>query len=134
MDMMIPRIQFYHELANHPYFFEAPDYSTGFSPKFKKWVMTSKERVNKTLTDLAEWLNTIDKSDFKWTPFNKICSEYLAEQNQAGAEMKSEEVFFLLWYAITGNPVGAPVGEVIEVVGKTQTIERIESAWDHLNE
>lgn len=46
---------------------------------------------------------------------NKICSMYLYENAERG--WKNEDVFFLLRYALTGNPVGAPTGEIGEVIG-----------------
>ncbi len=134
MDMMIPWIQFYHDLKNHEYFFAAPNYEEGFSPKFKARVMSSPEWVEKTLSDLYTKFDQIDSSNFLWNPFNKVCSEYLSSENQAERSLKSEEVYFLLRYAITGNPVGAPIGEIIEVIGKKQTLSRILKAKEHLAE
>ena len=46
---------------------------------------------------------------------NDICSKYLRENEGRG--WKNEDVFFLLRYAISGNPVGAPTGEICEVIG-----------------
>ena len=46
---------------------------------------------------------------------NKICSMYLFENSDRGWE--NQDVFFLLRYAISGNPVGAPTGEIGEVIG-----------------
>ena len=46
---------------------------------------------------------------------NKICSMYLYENRDRG--FKNEDVFFLLRFAVTGNPVGAPTGEICEVIG-----------------
>jgi hypothetical protein len=37
-------------------------------------------------------------------------------------------VFFLLRFAVTGNPVGAPVGDICEIVGAENTIQRIKEA------
>lgn len=42
---------------------------------------------------------------------------YLFENSKKG--YKNEDVFFLLRFAITGNPVGAPVGDILDIVGKT---------------
>jgi len=41
-------------------------------------------------------------------------------------------VFFLVRYAITGNPVGAPIGEIGEVIGKEQVLARLLAAQDAL--
>ncbi len=40
---------------------------------------------------------------------------YLYENKDKG--YKNEDVFSLLRFAITGNPVGAPVGEILEIIG-----------------
>ena len=40
---------------------------------------------------------------------------YLFENSDRGWE--NQDVFFLLRYAISGNPVGAPTGEIGEVIG-----------------
>lgn len=45
---------------------------------------------------------------------------------------KNEDVFFLLRFAITGNPVGAPVGEIIDIIGLSEAITRIDNAMDYL--
>lgn len=44
---------------------------------------------------------------------------YLFEQNtKHNKGLKNEDVFFLFRYAMTGNPVGAPIGEISDVIGK----------------
>ena len=53
---------------------------------------------------------------------NKICSMYLFENKDRN--LKNEDVFYLLRYAITGNPVGAPTGEICEVIGYKEIIIR----------
>ena len=40
---------------------------------------------------------------------------YLYENKERN--WKNEDIFFLLRFAITGNPVGAPTGEIAEVIG-----------------
>lgn len=46
--------------------------------------------------------------------------------------MKNEDVFFLFRYAMTGNPVGAPIGDISEVIGKEQVMIRLTQAQDTL--
>ena len=53
-----------------------------------------------------------------------MCTKYLKE-NAHGKGFKNEDVFFLLRFAITGNPVGAPVGDICEIIGAESTIKRI---------
>jgi len=42
--------------------------------------------------------------------------------------IKNEDVFFLLRFAITGNPVGAPVGDICEIIGAEAAKRRIKNA------
>jgi hypothetical protein len=39
-----------------------------------------------------------------------------------------------LRFAITGNPVGAPVGEIIDIIGYNDVIKRLENAIDYLKD
>jgi len=55
---------------------------------------------------------------------------YLYENRDRG--WKNEDVFFLLRYAISGNPVGAPTGEIGAVIGLQQMILRCGNAIDYL--
>ena len=61
---------------------------------------------------------------------NKICSAYLYENREKN--WKNEDVFFLLRYAISGNPVGAPTGDIGEVIGLKQIIQRCKNTIDYL--
>lgn len=57
-------------------------------------------------------------------------------ENSKELGLKNEDVFFLLRFVITGNHVGAPIGEICEVIGTKQVLERIENSIDffeHLN-
>jgi glutamyl/glutaminyl-tRNA synthetase len=55
---------------------------------------------------------------------NMTCSEYLHEMKT----FNNEDVFYLIRYALTGNPVGAPIGEIAEVVGRKEVENRIADA------
>jgi glutamyl/glutaminyl-tRNA synthetase len=59
---------------------------------------------------------------------NKICSMYLYEQKQAGTTYKNEDIFYLFRFAMTGNPVGAPIGEISEVITKKAVVNRLQGA------
>ena len=45
---------------------------------------------------------------------------------------KNEDVFFLLRYAISGNPVDAPTGDIGEVIGLNQIIKRCQNTIEYL--
>ena len=77
----------------------------------------------KILADLQKIMNDIPAEKFVPDDLNKACSMYLFEQNKRpDFNYKSEDVFFLFRYAMTGNPVGAPIGEISEVIGKESVI------------
>ena len=44
----------------------------------------------------------------------------------------NEDVFYLLRYAISGKPAGAPTGEIAEVIGLKQVILRCQNTVEHL--
>ena len=116
MDLMKIRIHFFKDMCNHTYFFTEPDFDEKISEKFEKKLKQPHDVKIEILKDLKNKLNKIDEDNFDADKINKICSMYLYENTNKG--YKNEDVFFLLRYAITGNPVGAPVGEILEIIGK----------------
>ena len=56
---------------------------------------------------------------------------YLFENKDRG--WKNEDVFFLLRYALTGNPVGAPTGEIGEVIGMKAILQRCQNSIEYFN-
>jgi len=47
---------------------------------------------------------------------NRVCSEYLFKEKI----YNNEDVFYLIRFALSGNPVGAPMADIAEVIGKQQ--------------
>lgn len=45
---------------------------------------------------------------------------------------KNEDVFYLIRFAVTSNPVGAAVGEICDIIGHDQTVKRLKNAIDFL--
>ena len=126
MDMMKVRMRYVKDIRNHGYFFAEPDYDTELGRKFivklKQPALTNKQ----ILADLAEIMAKISEDEFKADQLNKACSIYLMEQNENKSfAYKNEDVFFLLRYAMTGNPVGAPIGDISEVLGKKAVLDRL---------
>ena len=68
------------------------------------------------MKDLKKTLAKIDETQFSIDRVNKDCSMYLYE-NQS-KNYKNEDIFYLLRYAVSGNPVGAPVGDICEIIGQ----------------
>lgn len=58
---------------------------------------------------------------------------YLYE-NSKTRNYKNEDVFFLLRFSITGNPVGAPIGEISEIIGQKEVLTRLDNTVDYLKE
>lgn len=62
--------------------------------------------------------------DFDAEVMQKVCNDYL-EQAEG---MSTEDVFYLVRFALSGNPVGAPMIDIAEVVGKEQVLSRLKLA------
>jgi len=116
MDMMKTRIHFYSDLLNHTYFWEQPSYDTARGKKFLRKLHQPDSVKIEILKDLIHLLKVSAGGNvINAEQVNKICSMYLHENQDRG--FKNEDVFFLLRYAVTGNPVGAPTGDICEVIG-----------------
>ena len=129
MDMMKVRMRYIKDIKNHTYFFTPPDYNTELGRKFirklKKPPMINKQ----ILADLHQLMKNIPEAEFNALTLNKACSQYLYEKSKTeGAAFKNEDIFFLFRYAMTGNPVGAPIGEISEVIGKSEVLSRLVDA------
>lgn len=83
----------------------------------------------KILGELASVLKDVEEFTGKAVISN--CSKYLKEIAHSQG-FKNEDVYFLLRFAVTGNPVGAPVGDICEIIGKEQTLQRLEEAGHFL--
>lgn len=57
---------------------------------------------------------------------------YLFENKAQG--YKNEDVFNLLRFAISANPVGAPVGDICDIIGKKTVIKRIDNALENIKD
>lgn len=42
--------------------------------------------------------------------------------------MNNEDVFSLIRFAIASNPVGAPIGDISEIIGQEALLKRIDNA------
>jgi hypothetical protein len=123
LDLMAVRMRYMKDIKNHMYFWECPDYQTDLGKNFLSKLKQSELTNKKILSDLAEAIEKVPSRDFDAGALNKICSVYLYEQNtKHGLILKNEDVFFLFRYAMTGNPVGAPIGDISEVIGKDQVL------------
>lgn len=73
----------------------------------------------------------LEKVPAPWTaePLNKAMSLFLYEKRE---QLVNEDVFFLMRFIITANTVGAPVGEIMEIIGKKESLRRIEEGKEWL--
>lgn len=56
--------------------------------------------------------------DFKAKEVSAACNGYVKSQKgQSEGSLKSDDVYSLIRFAVTGNPVGAPVGDICEIIG-----------------
>jgi len=56
---------------------------------------------------------------------------YLYENQSKG--YKNEDIFYLLRFAVSGNPVGAPVGDICEIIGQQSVLKRIDATINYLS-
>jgi glutamyl/glutaminyl-tRNA synthetase len=129
MDLMKIRIHFYKDMNNHAYFFVDPEYDTKISQKFLKRLKQPNAVKVEILNGLKDRLVKLS-NNFVTDSINKACSMFLYESKDKG--YKNEDVFFLLRFAVSGNPVGAPIGDICDIIGYNSVIERIESCIDFL--
>jgi glutamyl/glutaminyl-tRNA synthetase len=85
------------------------------------------------LSELKGVLEKIDEGSFQVDRLNKDCSLYLYE-NAKRLAIKNEDLFSLVRFAATGNPVGAPVGDILEILGKQQVLTRLANALDYFRD
>lgn len=64
------------------------------------------------LTDVHSKLQAIKPEEFSAAVMNSICNEYQRENG-----FSTEDVFYLIRFALSGNPVGAAMADIAEVVG-----------------
>lgn len=135
MDMMKIRIHFYSDLLNHTYFFQDPSLDT---KQGKKTLSKLKNQPHAVKAEILQDLITLfqaarkgnDSDMMSREDVNKVCSMYLFENRDRN--FKNEDVFFLLRYAVSGNPVGAPTGDICQVIGYSAVIQRCKNAIDFL--
>ena len=119
MDMMKIRMRYIKDIRNHAYFFTAPSYDTELGQKFLTKLKQPPQVSQRILKDLHGAMSKIPENDFTTESLNKACSLYLYNRSKdSGPALKNEDVFFLFRFSMTGNPVGAPIGEISEVIGK----------------
>ena len=74
---------------------------------------------------MVQLISKIDsKQPFTAESMNRVCSEYLFKEKI----FNNEDVFYLIRFALSGNPVGAPMADIAEVIGKQQVEQRIVAA------
>ncbi len=135
MDLMKIRIHFYSDLKNHVYFFVDPEYDNELAEKFFKKLKLQNEEKATVLAELKKRLLKIDEEQFSVERVNKECSMYLYENQSKG--YKNEDVFNLIRFAVSSNPVGAPVGDICNIIGKKAVIKRFDNTLkfirDHID-
>ena len=116
LDMMLERVQFLHEIGAHSYLFAAPD---RFDEKLirKKW----KPETAGYLRDLKEVLAAVE-------PFESDNIETHFKQFLATRELGFGAVLLPFRIALTGTGGGPSMFDFAEFLGKTQTLDRLESA------
>jgi len=122
IDLIKERIDLITELPDFAnYMFEKPkDYDLNFLAKY--WKNQSKE----ILQEYVAKLKSID--DFSHPNLHNFTQHFVDEHN-----LKLRDVIHPLRVMITGKGVGAGMFETMEVLGKSECIERIEYFLDNVN-
>jgi hypothetical protein len=111
MEMMKIRLRFLSDVKNHGYLFTDPDYTTELGQKFLGNLKRPKDLNLKILQDIDRNLDAA--TVFNFDVMNRICNEYVAAN-----KLTTEDVFYLVRFALSGNPVGASMADIAEVIGK----------------
>lgn len=131
MVLMSVRIHFFHDMAKHQYFFTDPQYESAIALKFLAKLKRSKAEKLQLLSDLNNMLSRLE--DFHSAGISMACSEYLKNQKELhGEQIKSDDVYSMIRFAVSGNPVGAPVGDICEIIGQKDVARRLLLARDFI--
>ncbi|MBW0502503.1 hypothetical protein O181_042218 [Austropuccinia psidii MF-1] len=106
------------------YFFDLPDLTIPEAIELKCSIPDN--LYIKILEYSRSQIVSLSDEDSKFT--RKVIFESLKSVQQKDPEMKPKQVMATLRHAITGRKVGAPIAVTIEVLGKKQTLERINAA------
>jgi glutamyl/glutaminyl-tRNA synthetase len=121
MEMMSVRLRYEHEIKNHFYLFGDPDYTNPLGTKFQQKIKQSAEVNRKILNDIYNQLGSLSELSSK--DMNDLCNAYVLENR-----FTTEDVFYLIRFALTGNPVGASMADIAEVITLEQTRKRLLAA------
>ena len=116
------RVHFVWELWNECEFFFVAPKTYDEKAIAKRW----KEDSAQQMTELAEILKTID--DFSPANTEKIVMEWIAAKNYSvGAVMN------VLRIALVGASKGPHLFDIMEIIGKNETLQRIAAAVENIN-
>ena len=120
------RLRFLSDVKNHGYLFTAPDYNTELGKKFLGNLKQPKDMNLRILQDIDRKLSST--TEFSFDVMNRICNQYVAEH-----KLTTEDVFYLVRFALSGNPVGASMADIAEVIGKQEVQMRLHAAMPFFN-
>ena len=116
------RIKLYEELSKFKFFFKNPDYKSESLIKNKVKIMKDEEKSKKLIKDIINLFEEkLNKIDFDIVNIAKVCGEFLF-QNKI---YTNEEFYGMLRLILSGNSVGGPVTQICEILGKKETLRRL---------
>ena len=80
---------------------------------------------------MKKFINKVEERDFSIESVNKACSMYLFENKEKNYK---KNIFYLLRYSVSGNPVGAPVGDICDIIGKASVLKRMDNTIEYLKD
>jgi nondiscriminating glutamyl-tRNA synthetase len=121
--VVIERIKLYDDVKEFIYYFKPPDFKADKSLKSRQKVMHDPTKVVQVLTALKNIFKEIPEQEFKYEILGKFCGEYHFKNK---GTLKHEDIYHLLRFVLTGNHSGGPALKTAEILGKEETLKRIE--------
>lgn len=120
--LMKPRIELLPEIVQKAKFFFTDNFDYDEKIIRKKWKSPNKENV----MELRNRLNGLDV--FEKNNLEQIIKSYIQENN-----LSFGNIFPLLRVALTGTTKGPDLFETLEIIGKTETLSRLDAAFERFD-
>jgi len=114
VNLMKNRVNFIAELWDQSYFFFVPPTEYDEKAKAKYW----KDDTKNQLLPLCEKLKDVE--NFNSDYLNEFLNNYITENN-----LKTGDVMNTLRLALVGKPIGPHINDIMDLLGKQETINRI---------
>jgi len=123
LSIVSDRIKLYEDLKSYQFFFTAPDFNSEESQKSRRKVLADLEKSKSLIQNIYQLLrDKIPANNFKMVNIAKVCGEHLFKTKQ----YSTEEFYHTLRFCLTGVHFGGPITQICEILGKEETLKRVE--------